>query len=154
MPTKLIIDAYNLLWNSSLFRETAITNLEKGREALLQWLGRQPRLEGLDTTVVFDAHRTASREPSREKIGGMEVVYTAAHQTADELICELASLYGPGAVVISSDREISRFAEKKGCGLLSSGEFVRAMEGRESFSPDPSHRLPQAKRRALAKLCR
>jgi predicted RNA-binding protein with PIN domain len=152
VPTKIIIDGYNFLWQEALFRDEAITSFEKGREKLLQWLSAQAPLQNFEVMVVFDAHRTYQRDPSRESYEGIHVVYTAGGQTADELIRELAAEYTAGAIVVSSDREVARHAEKKGCGVLGSREFQTLLANPEAFALDPSRKLPKSKRKAIAKL--
>lgn len=152
MATKIIIDGYNFLWQEAIFRDEAITSFEKGREKLLQWLSAQTLLQNFEVMVVFDAHRTSQRDPSRNRYQGIEVVYTAGGQTADELIRELAAQYTAGAIIVSSDREVARHAEKKGCGVLGSREFQTVLDKPDSFAADPSRKLPKSKRKALAKL--
>jgi hypothetical protein len=151
MAMKLIIDGYNFLWQYASARSVATSNFEKGREALLKWLTEQPRLQMFDITVVFDAYKTDALHHSQQKIQGIDVVYTAGGQTADQLIREMASQYTVGAIVVSSDREVARHAEKKGCGVLGSGEFRAAVERPEDFQIDPSRKMPKGKRKALAK---
>ncbi len=154
MAFRIIIDGYNFLWQEALFRDKAIVGFDKGREALLQWLVSQRILAGFDVTVVFDAHKTGSPRATEENFQGIHVVYTAGGQTADDLIRGLASQYAAGAIIVSSDREVSRHAEKKGCGVLGSREFQMVLERPEAFPSDPARRFSKAKRRALSRLQR
>lgn len=152
MATKVIIDGYNFLWQDGLFRDEAIRGHDKGREAVLKWVSENPRLANFEVTVVFDAYKTDALHPSEENFQGIKVVYSAGGQSADDLIREMAALHGPAAIVVSSDHEVMRYAEKKDCGVLGSREFQRAIKDPESFDLDPSRKLPKAKRRALSKL--
>lgn len=152
MATKILIDGYNFLWQSHVFRDAAISDFEKGREAVLQWLRSQPRLEGFEVVIVYDAHKTAARENTRSRQGNIEVVYTSYGETADEAVRKMASEYTTGAIVISSDREVARFAEKKGCGVLGSRAFQEVVERPDRINLDPAHKLPRAQRQALSKL--
>jgi predicted RNA-binding protein with PIN domain len=154
MATRIFIDGYNFLWQDRLFRDEAIRGHDKGRAAVLDWLAKRPQLEGFDVTVVFDAYKTDSFQPTDHKERGVTVVFTAAGQRADDWIKTAASQWGPSAVVVSSDIEVMRHAEKKGCGVLSSKEFQIAVDRPETFETDPSRRFGRAKRRALAKLSR
>ena len=152
--TKLVIDGYNFLWNERMFRDQAIRGFDKGRDRLLEWLASQPSLQSYEVIVVFDAYKTDASHPSEESIRGLRVVYTAHGQKADDLIREMATMHGPAAVVISSDNEVMRFAEKKGCGVLGSREFQQVLEHPEDFDFDPSHKMPKGKRKALSRLLR
>lgn len=151
MATKLIIDGYNFLWGSSVFRDKNV-NFEKGREAIFQWMARHPQLQNFEVIVVFDAHQTSARVPTRTPYQGFEVIYTSSGQTADSLIQDLSAQYTSGAIVISSDNEVARYAEKKGCGVLGSSEFQKVIEHPEEFSFDPARKLPKGKRKAFAKI--
>lgn len=154
MPTRILIDGYNFLWQDHLFRNEAIRGHDKGRAAVLKWVASTPRLQEFEVTVVFDAYKTDALHPSEEKVGGISVVYTAGGQTADDFIREMAAMHGPAAIIVSSDREVMRHAEKKGCGVLGAREFQVAVEHPESFKMDPARKLPKAKRKALSKLLR
>ena len=152
MATKIIIDGYNFLWQDRLFRNQAIRGHDKGREAVLDWLAKRPHLQGFDVTVVFDAYKTDSFHPTDHKDRGVTVVFTASGQRADDWIRAAASELGPAAIIVSSDIEIMRHAEKKDCGVLSSKEFQIAVDRPETFEADPSRRFGRAKRRALARI--
>ncbi len=154
MATKLVIDGYNFLWQDGLFRDQAIRGFDKGREKVLDWLATQPLLQSFEVVVVFDAYKTDASHPSEETIRGLRVVYTAQGQRADDLIREMAALHGSAAIVVSSDNEVARHAEKKGCGVLGAREFQRVLERPETFDFDPSHKLPKGKRKALSRLLR
>ncbi len=152
MPTKIIIDGYNFMWQDQLFRNEAIRGHDKGRSMVLKWVASTPRLQEFEVTIVFDAYKTDALHASEEKVDGVTVVYTAGGETADDLIRQLASRYAGAAIIVSSDREVARYAEKKGCGVLGSREFQRVIEAPADFDTDPSRKFPQAKRRALARL--
>src|SRR6185295_9748631 len=111
-------------------------------------------LKDFDVSVVFDAYKTDAFQPTAHKERGVTVVFTAAGQRADDWIKAAASEWGPSAVVVSSDIEVMRHAEKKGCGVLSSKEFQIAVDRPETFEADPARRFGRAKRKALAKLTR
>jgi predicted RNA-binding protein with PIN domain len=154
VATKILIDGYNFLWQERLFRDEAIRGHDKGREAVLDWLAKRPALAAFDVTVVFDAYKTDSFHAVEHKDRGFTVVFTAAGQSADDWIRAAASDQGPSAIVVSSDHEVMRHAEKKGCGVLSSKEFQIALDRPETFEADASRRFGKAKRRALSRLLR
>lgn len=152
MATKIFIDGYNFLWQERIFRDEAIRGHDKGREAVLKWLTGQARLGEFEVTVVFDAYKTDSFHPTAQAMQGIQVVFTAGGQSADDYLREAAALHGPAAIIVSSDREVMRHAEKKGCGVLGSREFQDALQNAESLDLDPSRKLPKGKRKALNRL--
>ena len=165
MGTKIFIDGYNLLWASDTHRPEAIRNFEESREHLIERLAANPRLARHQVTLVFDAHKTDSYDGSTEEVGGLAVRYTRRGQLADEVLRERAKQHGSGAIIISSDREVARYAEKRGCGVLGSHEFDRILDEPiidvdEDFEEEepppqkkgPARRDPKARRRALARL--
>jgi predicted RNA-binding protein with PIN domain len=154
MATRILIDGYNFLWQDQMFRNEAIRGHDKGREAVLDWLAKRPQLQTFDVTVVFDAYKTDSFHAIEHKDRGFNVVFTAGGQSADDWIRAQAAELGPSVIVVSSDHEIMRYAEKKGCGVLGSREFQLALDRPETFETDPSHRFSKAKRRALTRLLR
>ena len=152
MATKILIDGYNFLWQDRIFRDEAIKGHDKGRAAVIDWLSQRSQLQNFDVTVVFDAYKTDSFSPTEHSERGFRVVFTASGQRADDWIRITASELGPSAVVVSSDIEVMRHAEKKGCGVLSSKEFQIALDRPETFEADPSRRFGKAKRKALSRL--
>ena len=154
MATKILIDGYNFLWQDRMFRDEAIRGHDKGRAAVLDWLAKRPSLGTFDITVVFDAYKTDASHPTEHMERGFRVVFTANGQSADDWIRATSADLGPSAIVVSSDIEVMRHAEKKGCGVLSSKEFQIAVDRPETFEADPSRRFGRAKRRALARLSR
>lgn len=166
MATHIFIDGYNFLWASDRDRDRpeAIHSFEGARRSMVERLSRHPQLARHRVTVVFDAHKTDATDRSSDQMGPIEIVYTRGGETADEVLKRQATELGPAAIIISSDREVARHAEKKGCGVLGSHEFDRFLnenrltqeadqdEDDEPDSSGPSHRLPKAKRQALARL--
>lgn len=150
MATRIFIDGYNFLWASDRHRPEAIHNFEEARNHMVERLSRNELLARHHVTIIFDAHKTDSLDSSSESIHGIEVQYTRGGQDADSVLKKRATEFGNSAIIISSDREVARFAEKKGCGVLGSHEFDRILF--QLPDPDPANRLPKAKRQALARL--
>ena len=163
MGAHIFIDGYNLLWASDVHRAGAIRDFEGEREALIARLAQSPRLAPHQVSIIFDAHKTDSAESSTAQMGGIEVRFTRHGQQADAVLREMAAQHGSGAIIISSDREVARYAEKKGCGVLGSHEFDRLLDAPVPDMTDeadetthskkgPARRDPKARRRALARL--
>ena len=162
--SRIFIDGYNFLWASGEHRPEAISSFQEAREHMVARLAAHPRLAKHQVTVVFDAHKTDSTSIASETVKGIEVVYSRGGQSADDVLKEYARELRDAAVVISSDREVARYAEQKGCGVLGAGAFERLLsedippEGDEDEGPatrdkrGPERRDRKARRKALARL--
>ena len=81
----LIIDGYNVINNWQEFAAIRNADLEHARELLLHHVGEYAAFLGQQAVVVFDAMDV--RGPSEiERIGGVDVVFTAEGETADTWI--------------------------------------------------------------------
>ena len=169
----IVIDGYNLIRQSDTLSQIDAKNLEKGRMALLRRLETYRQHHGHSTTVVFDASNSFNREIEKERVGGIEVLYSEQGKSADDMIIRIARHFGSRVMVVTSDKEILRAAKASGCGCLTADEFFKKMDaalmagamiGEEKKEEPPLHkrwitkkkgpakRLPKDKRRALSKL--
>lgn len=171
MSIHIIIDGYNLIRSSvSLSRQEAIS-LEEGRKALIARLTAYRRIKPLAMTVVFDAGEGFDLAEKRERTGGMNIVYSPAGRTADQVIISMARRMGNKALVVTSDRALAEAAEAAHASSISSPEFEDRLEmtfymetkglveDREDIEPTlstrkkgPSRRLPKAQRRKASRL--
>jgi predicted RNA-binding protein with PIN domain len=158
MPLELIIDGYNLIRQSRSLRRLDAQSLEQGREALLERLAQYKKVRDLPITVVFDGWGGFESASTRTEHKGIQVVFTARGQTADEWIAGRVGevLYG---AVVTSDREIGRSAERAGLAAIPSRAFERRMEAALAGGIDESamdeeeleEELSQAKRKGPAR---
>ena len=169
MPLHLIIDGYNLIRQSSYFQEIEARELEAGREALLAALStyRQAR-SGHKITVVFDGWDKGGLKESRDRRGGLAVVYSRRGERADEVIKRLLEKDRSRAVVVSSDRELQDYADRVGAAWISAPDFEMSHlrkaaagfpEGDEEMpsahgtqKKGPSHRAPKRQRQRQQRL--
>ncbi len=63
-----------------------------------------------------------------EKKKGIEIIYSRLGEKADEVIKRLIKEKGSGVIVITSDREVSRFAERMAAPVISSEQFREKLE--------------------------
>jgi predicted RNA-binding protein with PIN domain len=120
----LLIDGYNLL---HALEKGFINSLQEKRDDLLTKLHYYQVQKNLKISVVFDGSLPSLALQSRDRIGELEIIYTDPETTADEWIAQ-ACERTPGAyVVISSDNQVVRDAERFGCVTLSSQEFMRKL---------------------------
>jgi predicted RNA-binding protein with PIN domain len=127
MPLELIIDGYNLIRQSDTFRRLDARKLEQGREALLTRLAAYKKIRNHPITVVFDGWGGFSPVSTVQRQQGIQVVYTGQGETADDWIKRQIEKMQYGAVV-TSDRDIGRYAERLGIAAIPSRAFERRME--------------------------
>ena len=165
---QLIIDGYNLLHvGRSLTRVNSI-ELQQERDRLIDQLSSYRLLKGCEITVVFDGWQGGWTAEKRERKKGIELVFSKLGEKADEVIKRLAKEKGAGAIVVTSDREVSRYAERMAVPVIPSDQFKQKMEwpavrsekaagqdeeeGRGLKRKGPSRRLSKKERRARGAL--
>jgi len=162
----LIIDGYNLLHvNRSLINVNSI-QLQWERERLIDRLSTYQKLKPCGVTVVFDGWQGGWNTETKEKKKGMEVIFSRLGEKADEVIKRLVREQGPGAIVITSDRDVARFAERMNVAVIPSEQFREKLEQgssdgvEESLEEEqkgikkkgPSRRLSKKEKRARVAL--
>jgi predicted RNA-binding protein with PIN domain len=162
----LIIDGYNLLHvNRSLIRLNAI-QLQWERDRLIDQLSAYQKLKPCGITIVFDGWQGGWNTEKREKKKGIELIYSKLGEKADEVIKRLVKEEGSGAIVITSDREVTRFAERMEVAVIQSEQFQEKLEvsadkfeeifeegeeeGKGLKKKGPSRRLSKREKRARA----
>jgi predicted RNA-binding protein with PIN domain len=82
----------------------------------------------MEITVVFDGWQGGWSTEKRERKKGIDLVFSKLGEKADEVIKRLAREKGAGATVVTSDREISRYAERMAVAVIPSDQFKEKME--------------------------
>ncbi len=163
----LIIDGYNLLHVGRSLVQLNAMDLQRERDRLIDQLSAYRRQKRCDITVVFDGWQGGWAVEKKERQKGIDLVFSKLGEKADEVIKRVITGEGAGVIVITSDREISRFAEKRSVSVISSDQFLERME-RLAFRPaeesadeeedegqkkrGPSRRLSKKERRTRAAL--
>lgn len=114
----VLVDGYN------------VTHHEEGpgdRDVLVSSLQALIRRTGAACRVYFDG-----QEPGRRREGAVEVVFTASHEEADDVILDdLRALAADRAtVVVSSDKRVADGARERGAEIVSSGALIRLLARR------------------------
>ena len=112
----ILIDGYNLIG-------IAHTDLEKARQELIRKLFNYSNAKGHDITLVFDGWKNGQRDETHSKVGNVTVIYSKLGEKADFVIKKILSSAAKPWIVVSSDREISDFAERKDFAALTADEF-------------------------------
>jgi predicted RNA-binding protein with PIN domain len=124
----LIIDGYNLLHVDRILIHLNPTQLQRERDRLIDQLSTYCSLRQMEITVVFDGWQGGWSTEKRERKKGIELVYSKLGEKADEVIKRLVREKGAGVTVISSDRDLSRYAEKMAVAAVPSNQFKEKME--------------------------
>jgi uncharacterized protein len=128
MGMHLLIDGYNLLHVDRILTHFNAIQLQRERDHLIDQLSAYRSLRQMEITVVFDGWQGGWPSERRERKKGIEVVFSKLGEKADEVIKRLVREKGAGVTVISSDRELSRYAEKMAAAAVSSDQFKEKME--------------------------
>ncbi|MBU2549013.1 MAG: NYN domain-containing protein [Proteobacteria bacterium] len=128
MGVHIIIDGYNLIRASSSLSRAEAVSLEEGRRTLLERVAAYKRVKHWPVTVVYDGGGGGRLSPTSEREKGIQVVYSPAGQTADQVIAGMARRKGERALVVTSDRALAETVEAAGATALSSPEFEERME--------------------------
>jgi predicted RNA-binding protein with PIN domain len=112
----ILIDGYNLIG-------IAHKDLEKVRKDLIQKLYEYTQIKGHNITLVFDGWKNGQLKETITKLGGLTIIYSKLGEKADSVIKKILSSSTKQWIVVSSDREISDFAERKDFAAVSADEF-------------------------------
>ena len=136
-PQKIIIDGYNVIYTHDGLRRTACKDLQRARERLLDLLKDYLSNRRVQATVVFDG-RAGFAETESIVPGKLQVIFSAGHQTADELIlATIRRSKNPRSfIVVSSDMaDIGRTAKGMGCEVIGSKRFLDRLTGDTARGP-------------------
>ncbi len=113
----ILIDGYNIIG-------TAHDDLAKERLKLVKQLREYSVIKKHNITLVFDGWKSGQGEQSRTRTGHLTIIYTRLGDTADEVIRSMLVLHdAKDWIVVSSDRAIYDFAEKRDFAAVRSDEF-------------------------------
>ncbi len=124
----LIIDGYNLLHAGRSPTGMTSSDLQRKRDQLIHELFRYRQMKPCEVTVVFDGWQGGWHSEKRERVKGIELIFSKLGEKADEVVKRLVREKGSGALVITSDRDVSRYAERFGIPVIPSEQFRERME--------------------------
>lgn len=129
MKEYLVIDGYNVIFNRPEFEGLKKSGLELARLRLIDLLINHSALTSQQTILVFDAHKAKELYEQTEEIQGLQVIYTAAGETADALIEKLTGeLLKRGEVyVVTSDWAEQRIVLGLGAYRLTPKELMEGI---------------------------
>lgn len=124
----LIIDGYNLLHVNRFLTPLNALQLQWERDRLIDQLSAYQKLKPCEITVVFDGWQGGWSTEKRERKKGIDLIFSKLGEKADEVIKRLVREKGSGMIVITSDRDIARFAERMAVSAISSEQFREKLE--------------------------
>lgn len=120
----IVIDAYNLLRALPPYGRK-ITDPERNK--FLAEVGLYGRRKGHKMVVVFDGG--PFEWPLKERVNGVQVVYSGAHESADDYIKEyLDSIRTQDVLLVSSDHELNVWAAQLDIPSIGSFTFYQLMQ--------------------------
>ncbi len=123
----LIVDGYNIIHADPGLVQLLERDLESAREGLLSML-RPMQDQGLyDIVVVFDSSNRETQQATLEEIGGIEVAFTAAGQSADAFVERLVRrLAKQGAVLVATDDRQLQYVVQGYGAVIKTSETLRS----------------------------
>ena len=121
----VVIDGYNLLHAARGLEGGS----QLGRRQLCEMVATWSRRAGEPALLVFDGAQPSDALASQLHAEGVDVVYSGAERTADEVIAEQirASSAPRRLIVISTDRAIRQEARRRRCRHATSADFLELM---------------------------
>lgn len=156
---RIIVDGYNLIRRIPELKETDRTNLQEGRDALLDHLSAYRTEKHHRLIVVFDGADSVHLGGSREKTRGITVRFSPRGVSADSIILDVMKKK-EADVLVSADRMLTDAASRNGVTPVSPEffwgrvqvEMYRRMKGEEEEQgggrrAKGAKKLPKAQRK-------
>jgi predicted RNA-binding protein with PIN domain len=121
----ILVDGYSVIHSWPQLRKLAGKSLAKQRDVLIRVLRQYGDHCGCRVTVVFDGYAAKHRPDVQEPVAGVEVMFSGAGQTADDVIERMVGTSeSPGQItVITSDNLERQTVESVGAGSMSAEMF-------------------------------
>jgi predicted RNA-binding protein with PIN domain len=146
MGKHLLVDGFNLIRRDTQLSEAERKNFYGAQELLVQRLAQYRRGTHHRVTLVFDG--TASPNPFRHRTekSGIDVVFSARGETADDVIKEMIADAGPGQgmIVATADRDLASACRSHGATIIPPEELTQRT--RPKPLPPAGHDFWQGKR--------
>lgn len=124
----LIIDGYNLLHVGRSLIQLNSVELQWERDRLIDQLSKYQQIRPYEITVVFDGWQGGWKTEKRERKKGIELIFSKLGEKADDVIKRLVREKGSRATVVTSDQDVSRYAERMVVPVIPSDQFKEKME--------------------------
>jgi hypothetical protein len=148
---RILVDGYSLLHNWPELAEGAPRHSERARDALVDMLQDYQDACGTPVTIFFDGSGKRRTRPKNESGHAVEVLFSSAGQTADDLIERAAHRFQDyGEVLVVTDD----FAERDtvsgfGGSVASCANFIRMIDQARSEMQDNLNERNRAARNSF-----
>jgi predicted RNA-binding protein with PIN domain len=106
---RILVDGYSLLHNWPELAPGAARHSEAARDALVEILTQYQDSKGTPVTIFFDGAGTRRSKPKNAAAGTVEVLFSRAGQTADDMIERAAHRFQEyGEVLVVTDDHAER----------------------------------------------
>ncbi len=124
---RILVDGYSLLHNWPELAEGAPRHSARAREELVQILTRYHDATGEPITIFFDGAGAPPNTPKNESSRDVEVLFSRAGQTADDMIERAAHRFQEyGEVLVVTDDNAERnMVSGFGGSVASCANFIR-----------------------------
>ncbi len=128
---RILVDGYSLLHNWPELAPGAARHSARAREELVHILTRYHDATGEPVTVFFDGAGAPPNAPKAESSAAVEVLFSRAGQTADQMIERAAHRFQPHGevLVVTDDRAERDMVNGFGGAVASCANFIRMIEG-------------------------
>lgn len=123
MSIHIIIDGYNLIRQSKTLSLLDSQDIQLGREALIDQTAEYQRLKKHRVSIVFDGQNAPPVATPRDRINGIEILFSPLGVSADTLIKRMAAREREQALIVTSDREIQAYVLACGADVVDSPVF-------------------------------
>lgn len=118
---RIIIDGYNVIG-------VLHNDMEKIRNSFIELLIKYKNLKHHDITVVFDAYKSGDKYEQTAFSGGVKIIYTKLGETADDMIKRIISHEQREWVVISTDKDLTKYTWSVNSVPVPSSFFLDILE--------------------------
>ncbi|HEY3375650.1 MAG TPA: NYN domain-containing protein [Candidatus Aquicultor sp.] len=133
MPRLLVVDGYNLIFATDRYRKWRESDLETARAKLIEDLATLKTASDYEIMLVFDAAKTNASSRNHADILGVDVWFTRAGETADQMIERFVfqSNFEGDIVVATSDYMQQKVVFRPGVLRKSARELTNDFETTE-----------------------
>jgi predicted RNA-binding protein with PIN domain len=127
---RILVDGYSLLHHWPELAEGAPRHSEAARDALVDMLTQYQDASGTPVTIFFDGAGPRRTKPKNQAGKPVEIIFSHAGQTADDLIERAAHRFQPyGEVLVVTDDLAERDTVSAfGGSTASCGNFIRMIQ--------------------------
>lgn len=133
MSINIIIDGYNLIRQSSFLSSLDRKDIGLGRNALIDMLAAYKKIKPHRIIVVFDGANAPMFSSERDRIKGIDIRYSKHPDSADTVIKKMVAGHRDEVLIVSSDTDITKYAESKGAATISSPLFETKIKMASDF---------------------